>query len=69
MTTKEKFLSMKTWEEFLECRKREGMDDLDLTDKDVQKHIREIQPRISPPFGPHGEIEYLRKAEDDGEEE
>lgn len=61
MTIKEKFLAMKTWDEYMENREKEGLGDLDCSDKEVQKHFREIQPEVDPPFGPRGEIEYLKK--------
>ena len=44
MTVKEKFLSIKTYEEF--DSKREEFKDLDTTDAEVLKHFEEISPTV-----------------------
>lgn len=66
MTLKEKFLAVKSYEEF--DKKRAEFRGLDASDKDIQKHFLEIFPKPSPPFGPDGEIVYYHtKVKKDGD--
>lgn len=44
MTTKERFLAVKSYEEYVEIR--DELDDLDMSDKEIREHIGNVFPKV-----------------------